>query len=78
VTIDATEYYQMAAGLGLKDRIFPALAVQNPMLGQSFPFDQRGVITPEAVEGFVLDIVQGRVQPGSRSEKDGGTAHTDL
>jgi protein disulfide-isomerase A1 len=55
----------MAPALGLKAGSFPALAVQNPMMGQVFPFDQTRHITPVAEEDFVLDIVQGRTQPYS-------------
>ena len=76
VTIDAVEYAYMAPALGLNVEVFPALAVQNPMMGQVFPFDQTRDITPEAAEGFILDIVQGRAQPSSGATK--GIVHDDL
>lgn len=76
VIIDALEYASMAPALGLEAGIFPALAVQNPMLGQVFPFDQRRKITPDAVERFVLDIVQGKTKPAG-SDRD-WMVHDDL
>jgi len=78
VTIDATEYSHMATGLGLEDGVFPALALHNPPLGQVFPFDQRRVITQESVDNFVLDIVQGNIQPGASGAGKERVAHTDL
>jgi protein disulfide-isomerase A1 len=63
VTVDAVEYGHMIPTLGLQDGSSPALAVFNPMYGQAFPYDQGRKIKPEAVESFVLDIVQGKVQP---------------
>jgi protein disulfide-isomerase A1 len=63
VTVDAVEYEHMIPALGLQDGSLPALAVFNPMYGQAFPYDQGRKIKPEAVESFVLDIVQGKVQP---------------
>ena len=77
MVIDAVEYAYMAPALGLKAGVFPALVVQNPMMGQVFPFDQARDITPEAAEGFVLDIVQGRTQPSSGTAEQ-GIVHDDL
>jgi len=75
VTIDAVEYGDMAVNLGLQPGKFPALVLQNVMLGQTFPYDQRRKITVEAVENFVLDISQGKVQPASGGQR---MAHTEL
>ena len=66
----------MALALGLKAGIFPALALQNPMVGQVFPFDQRRPINAESVESFVMDIVQGRTPPSGNERKE--MTHTDL
>ncbi|KAI2465625.1 thioredoxin-like domain-containing protein [Annulohypoxylon bovei var. microspora] len=63
VTVDAGEYGDLAAPLGLVPGAFPALSVQNPMFGQVFPYPRAKQITPEAVGGFLMDIVQGKVQP---------------
>lgn len=77
VTVDAVEYGHMLPALGLQDTGAPALAVYNPIYGQAFPHDQKKKITPETVESFVMDIVQGKVQPlgaeGKEQEK-----HTEL
>jgi protein disulfide-isomerase A1 len=78
VTIDAVEYAYMAPMLGLEAGVFPALAVQNPMLGQVFPYDQQRTITAEAVESFILDIVQGRVQSSTGGAERKGSAHDEL
>lgn len=77
VLIDAVEYAYMVPALGLEAGVFPALAVQNPMMGQVFPFDQRRDITPEAAESFVLDIVQGKTKPSSGAGGE-GNVHDDL
>ncbi|KAI1106425.1 hypothetical protein F4804DRAFT_43165 [Jackrogersella minutella] len=72
VTIDANEYGDLAAPLGLVPGAFPALSVQNPMFGQVFPYPRKNQITPEAVGGFLMDIVQGKVSPwdGTFSEDE--------
>ncbi len=76
VTVDVVEYGHMLPTLGLEAGKEPALAVFNPMYGQVFPFEGKHV-TAKAVEAFVTDIAQGKVQPlGSRVEKSEG--HTEL
>lgn len=75
--IDAVEYAYMVPALGLEAGVFPALAVQNPMMGQVFPFDQRRDITPEAAESFFLDIVQRKTKPSSGAAGE-GNVHDDL
>ncbi|KAF2971518.1 hypothetical protein GQX73_g2071 [Xylaria multiplex] len=79
VTVDADEYADFAVPLGLTPGVFPALSVQNPMYGQTFPFALGAEITPETVGAFVMDIVQGKVKPWdgqSRQEKARG--HDEL
>ncbi|KAJ8121305.1 hypothetical protein ONZ43_g2210 [Nemania bipapillata] len=63
VTVDAIEYADFVVPLGLVPGVFPALAVQNPMYGQTFPYDSEAEISPETVGAFVMDIVQGKVKP---------------
>ncbi|KAI0384675.1 thioredoxin-like domain-containing protein [Hypomontagnella monticulosa] len=77
VTVDADEYGDLAAPLGLVPGRFPALSVQNPMFGQVFPYPRSKDITPEAVGGFLMDIVQGKVKPwdGTVSADDGESGH---
>ena len=77
VTVDANEYAEMAPALGLRPDIFPALAVQNPSVGQVFPYEQGMKITEQVVETFVLDIVEGRIQPGPRLHR-AEAGHTEL
>ena len=77
VTVDAVEYAGMAPALGLRPGVFPALAVQNPSAGQVFPFEQGKKITAQIVDTYVLDIVEGRVKPGPRSQQQ-ETVHTEL
>jgi protein disulfide-isomerase A1 len=68
----------MLPALGLQDTGSPALAVFNPMYGQAFPHDQRKKISPEAVESFVMDIVQGKIQPLGAGGGGDETKHTEL
>lgn len=77
VTVDSVEYEQMAIALGLGQTGF--LALQNPVLGQIFPYQRQKAITAEIVEEFVLDIVQGTVKPlGSDGEGVDDVKHTEL
>ncbi|KAI1214353.1 uncharacterized protein F4807DRAFT_407634 [Annulohypoxylon truncatum] len=81
VTVDAGEYGDLAAPLGLVPGAFPALSVQNPMFGQVFPYPRAKQITPEAVGGFLMDIVQGKVQPWDgtfATDAAGEHAHDEL
>lgn len=80
VTVDTNEYGDLAAPLGLASGKFPALSVQNPMFGQVFPYPRTKKITPEAVGGFLMDIVQGKVSPwdGMMPAEEGGNPHDEL
>ncbi|KAI0147803.1 ER-resident thioredoxin [Xylariaceae sp. FL1272] len=71
VTVNALEYGDLAMPLGLTPRVFPALAVQNPMFGQVFPMPGSTRITSESVGAFVMDIVQGRVKPWDSQHTQG-------
>ncbi|KAH9885912.1 thioredoxin-like domain-containing protein [Xylariomycetidae sp. FL2044] len=76
VTVDADEYGDLTVPLGLRRDAFPSLSVQNQMVGQVFPF-QKNKITPEAVGGFVMDIVQGKVKPWDGTPPDQISSHHD-
>ena len=78
MTIDANEYAHIALALGLQAGKFPALALQNPMYGQMFPYNQKFAITPETVEKFVLDIVEGKTKPFGEAVGAEGMKHDDL
>jgi protein disulfide-isomerase A1 len=71
VTVDAIEYADFVVPLGLTPGVFPALAVQNPMYGQTFPYDSGAEISPETVGAFVMDIVQGKVKPWDGQSRQG-------
>lgn len=76
MTVDVAEYGHMLPNLGLAPNSNPALAVFNPMYGQVFPFTE-DEITPKAVESFVVNIAQGKVQPlGSQAPPT--DRHTEL
>jgi protein disulfide-isomerase A1 len=75
VTVDADEYGDMTAALGLPPGSFPALSVQNPRVGQVFPLPPGTPISPKAIDGFVMSIVQGKVQPYAAQ---GGRSHEEL
>ncbi|KAI1305525.1 thioredoxin-like protein [Xylaria venustula] len=79
VTVDGDEYADFAAPLGLSVGNFPALSVQNPMYGQTFPYPSGAGITPESVGAFVMNIVNGKVQPwDGKSTQGEGRAHDEL
>lgn len=80
MTIDAVEYEAMARALGVKTGKLASLAVQNPLLGQVFlyPDNQRRQITPDIVEAFVMDIVDGKVQPNGDGEASDVPKHQEL
>ncbi|KAG4440185.1 hypothetical protein IFR05_004330 [Cadophora sp. M221] len=76
VTVDIVELGHMLPALGLAPDSETALAVYNPMYGQAFPFNQ-DEITSKAVESFVMDIAQGKIQPmGVQTSPTEG--HTEL
>lgn len=71
----------MLPALGHLKGSLPAVSVFNPMYGQVFPFGKGKKITAESVEGFVMDIVQGKVQPwtpGSRQQEKVGIVHDEM
>ncbi|KAI1173005.1 hypothetical protein F4777DRAFT_480519 [Nemania sp. FL0916] len=79
VTVDAVEYADFAVPLGLAPGEFPALAVQNPMYGQTFPYHSGAEISPETIGAFVMDIVQGKVKPWDGvSKQREAQAHDEL
>ncbi|KAF6790333.1 protein disulfide isomerase [Colletotrichum musicola] len=61
VTVDLNDYPEMPTHFGLPQNIDDAVALQNPATGQVFPF--AGEITIDAVEEFITDISEGKVEP---------------
>ncbi|CZR60580.1 uncharacterized protein PAC_10476 [Phialocephala subalpina] len=81
VTVDAVEYGHMLPALGHAKGSVPAVSVFNPMYGQVFPFAKGKKISAESMEGFVLDIVQGKVQPwtaGGGQRERVGIVHDEM
>ena len=77
VTVDATEHAQMAIALDLKPGLFPAVVLHAIHVDQTFPFDQRRKITPEAIDEHVLAVAQGRGTPGPLPD-DEELSHEEL
>lgn len=71
VTVDLGEYPDMPALLGLPEDMSQGVAVQNPVLGLSFPFkgDQ---ISVDAVEQLIIDISEGRAEAWEMVERATG------
>ncbi|KUJ15828.1 uncharacterized protein LY89DRAFT_97094 [Mollisia scopiformis] len=78
VTVDAVEYGHMLPALGHAKGSSPVVSVFNPMYGQVFPFAKGKKITAESVEGFVMDIVQGKVQPSVPGQERVGIVHDEM
>ena len=68
--LDATEYGHIADNLELRPGVFPAFVLHNGATDQVFPFSQRRKIAEEAIDVFVLDILQGKVTPGRLVEEN--------
>jgi len=64
----------MATSLGLERNMFPAFVVQAVINDQVFPFRPGRKITANAIDGFVLEILEGRGRPGMQGVdgEDGG------
>lgn len=90
VTVDAREYGDLLAGLGLGlglgDDAVP-LAVQNPSTGDVYPYATQGqgqdhvdgsMVSADAVERFLVGIVQGQVAPWTRGRVEGDGRHEEL
>ncbi|KAJ2005782.1 protein disulfide-isomerase precursor [Coemansia sp. RSA 2322] len=67
VLIDAGKYSSQADHLNLNHE-WPAFAIQNQTSLAKFPFPQDQVISKEAVESFVKDFAEGKLEPSYKSE----------
>ncbi|GAB1318289.1 hypothetical protein MFIFM68171_08499 [Madurella fahalii] len=61
VTADVNEYADAVEMMGVK-RGSRGLSVQNPNNGDIFPYTRKERISANAVEAFLVDIIQGKVQ----------------
>ncbi|KAJ9149893.1 Thioredoxin-like fold protein [Pleurostoma richardsiae] len=62
-TIDANEYPEMLAPLGLPRGSSKGLSVQNPSSGDVFPYTSKTAISVEVVESFLMNIIRGNIKP---------------
>lgn len=67
-TIDAKSFGAHAGNLNLKTDSFPAFAVQETVKNLKFPYSQDQEITFEAIDSFVKDFVDGKIEPSIKSE----------
>lgn len=70
VTIDANEYAHVAASLEVQPGLFPAVVIHNMMNDQVFVYDQHAEIKPKAVGKMLVDILQGKAEPGVQMVED--------
>jgi len=66
VYCDGNLYGGHAGNLNLKEE-WPAFAIQEPVSGLKFPFDQANEITEDAVSSFVEEYVDGKLKPSIKS-----------
>jgi protein disulfide-isomerase A1 len=72
---DVNEYPEMLRHMGLKPGSKTGLSLENPNTGEVFPYAGKGKVTPQRVEDFLNDVIDGKV----RSVKAGsGGAHDEL
>lgn len=62
VTTDLGEYPDAAGMMGLKQGS-RGLSVQNPNNGEVYPYTRKERLSAGSVETFLVDIIQGKVQP---------------
>ncbi|KAK0654780.1 hypothetical protein B0T16DRAFT_486516 [Cercophora newfieldiana] len=68
---DVNEYPEMLGILGLKDGSETGLSLQNPNTGDVFPFRGSRKITPQVVEQFLNDVIDGNVKAMDNKSKGG-------
>lgn len=72
VTVDSASYPEMVAGLGLSGGTAgTGLSVQNPRMGQVFPFPATKPVASDVVEKFIVAISEGKVTPWDGQMEEG-------
>ncbi|KAI1504250.1 thioredoxin-like domain-containing protein [Biscogniauxia marginata] len=75
VTVDPLEFPDLPAKLGLEPGVFPAGAVHHLARDRIYPYPRGRGITPGELQGWGLDVWQGRVKPwappGATTSYDG-------
>ncbi|RKP22750.1 thioredoxin-like domain-containing protein, partial [Syncephalis pseudoplumigaleata] len=67
VFIDANQFGEHASTLNLKQE-WPAFAIQEPVNQFKYPFSQDKEIEGDAIEEFVQDYIEGKLEPSIKSE----------
>lgn len=68
VWIDALKFGDHAKALNLGEAKWPAFVIQNIEKQLKYPYDQSKDLTPEGVEAWVRQYVNGELQPQLKSE----------
>ena len=76
---DQNEYGETMPLMGLKQGQKGGLALQNPNTGEMFPYKGGKKVTPDVVEKFLDDVIEGKIKPweGSRLNQF-GAGHDEL
>ncbi|KAH8885349.1 hypothetical protein GQ53DRAFT_751320 [Thozetella sp. PMI_491] len=77
-TIDATEYAEMVQMMGFAPGAKKALSVQNPRNGDVFPYRGGQGLSAAVVEEFLMDIINGQVQPWTGQQEPDERKHEEL
>ncbi|KAF3154480.1 protein disulfide-isomerase precursor [Orbilia oligospora] len=67
-TIDAAAFGAHAQNLNLESK-WPAFAIQDTTKNFKYPFDQTKDLTVEAIEKFVEEFSEGKIEPSIKSEE---------
>jgi protein disulfide-isomerase A1 len=68
VYIDWSKYSKHSERLGLSGNTVPAIAIEDPVSGKHWAFDETAAITTEAVKTWVDSFLEGKLEPTIRSE----------
>jgi protein disulfide-isomerase A1 len=75
---DTGDFPEVPSLLGLKKGSKTGLSLQNPNNGEVFPYKGKKKLTPDVVETFLDDVIDGRIKPweGSPTNQFGGGGFT--
>jgi protein disulfide-isomerase A1 len=77
---DSVEFADILPMLGVKKGAKTGMSLQNPNNGEIFQYTGKKKLTPEVVEQFLEDVIDGKIKPweGSPSNQFGGMPHQEL